>query len=1152
MASLNLTSPMFLLPGGIAPQDLVQSLNLFTSLETIILTGFLPPSVVDVQIRINGGAFFSDPSLVFFDGESFTIPDLSVFPEGLPLEVGTTSLDIRSVDSLGNVSSVASATLQRTSRANLNLVVEAPTGLAVKRSIDNVELSWAQNPPPSIPGSNIIGYNVYASTISGSGYLRVNRDLITTPYETRELSLLLDSNTFNFDPTFSGGSPLRQTYTELDPTNNNPVATPDDRIIDLSTQVDGDFVRVTTSINSVTVLPYYRFTHKRTATVNEGTLNSDIFSINPPDSPLYYVVTAVAANPSTAELTESPFSVELNGSPLAITTEFVDLPLRNRQDITQSYISNILARNNEVSVIPGSYVRDIFIEPFSSEGERLYFVQDFIERCQSFLTLLRLDDLNDDGVSDPVATSPYKRALGIALGVTSESTIQALIDDRFDRLASNYNVTRQGSLAAVGSIIFATTVEPTADVIFPAGTLISTTNLNPAQNFATTEAVTFPFAQRSSFFNFREKRWEIEAPIEALIAGEAGNVSAGRIGRLIGGPSGWRAFNSEPTVFGRDEESNRSLSERAILALSSVDAGTASGYLSTALGTPGVSRATVVKSGDRLMQRDYDDVRNKHIGGKVDVWIQGNRPRTITETFALSVNIGRQGLFILDGPPSQLTFVIDDSRLTPDNPLISLLGATPQEIAQGFGLRNLTNGQSFNVTNAVVLDFNRVRLDNTLPQPSFSVADVIRGDYRYQSLTSYLPRVQPISSVSSIVNSSTGAALTEGTDWQLNQSQDPLLEGRSSIAQDLIQFLGGFTTGSPIAETGETLVLVGEDPANLNFLGVDPITIRVFNLDRTVEYIGPFTGSLTPDFFVTTGDSNTPTAIFRNNSGSIVSGQEVLVDYSHEENLVLTYSSNSLVSTVQNEVDIKSHVTADVIVKAAVPLPVDLSMTVSLKKNSVRSLVDSNLRTALGRFFNTSPVGSPIYQSDVIRVIEEVEGVDFVVVPFARMALTDGALVVRESISNASTFIFSGPASQTYILNDSFSAATIDGGGSPLQPLGVYLNTQPMSFVGSLLDVNLGPGRAYILGASGRSILGFSDDATLTAQGFNTPEERDAQRKALTANKAVISLPLGESPINYSFDVTYQAFNDPGSRDIQPSEVSYLELGNLTIVYRER
>jgi hypothetical protein len=39
------------------------------------------------------------------------------------------------------------------------------------------------------------------------------------------------------------------------------------------------------------------------------------------------------------------------------------------------------------------------------------------------------------------------------------------------------------------------------------------------------------------------------------------------------------------------------------------------------------------------MMRDYDDVRKKHIGGKVDIWIQGLRERTVTEQFAFTFQI---------------------------------------------------------------------------------------------------------------------------------------------------------------------------------------------------------------------------------------------------------------------------------------------------------------------------------------------------------------------------------------------------------------------------------------------------------------------------------------------------------------------------------
>lgn len=1164
-----LTGPAFFPPSsaGLDPAQLTTDLQLLVSLPSINLIGALPGGVVEVQIQLAPDLpWTSDPDYVLWDLQGFQIPDPSVFPEGLPLSEGLNTIRVRSVDALGNLSPVASATIQRIALSSLDLGVTAPSGLSLLRGLDYVELQWAANPAPSEPGSAVLGYHVWASVAPGGGdqgYLRVTASPVQAPFETRDQRVELERGLVQYAPAVVGGAPLRQLLVEQDPVTGAVLTSVGDQTYDLEARVGGSEVRVVTIISSVDPLPYFRYRHRRTDTLSQGVLNSDVWSAVPPDQPLYYVLQAVAiqplgaisaANVGPSALTASPFSAELTGSPLPLSSLVsTDLPLRQRDSIVQDYINAILRVNPEVSAIPGSYVRDIFVEPFASEAERIYFVQDFIERGQSFSTLLRLDDLDNDGLSDPVAASPYKRALRQALGLTQDPPVQALIDDRFDRLAANFNVFRQGALPASGQVLFVSSQEPTADVTFPTGTLVSTgANVSPAQVFQTTAQVVVPFASRASYFNLRTNQYEVSAPIVAVNPGEAGNLSANQIQRLQGGPAGWRAFNPEATSFGRDVESNADLANRASQALSGVDAGTAGGYLATTLGVPGVRRAVVVRSGDPLMMRDWDPVRLKHIGGKVDIYLQGVVERTVREGFALSVQLGLNGLFRVEGSPSGLLFVIDDPRLTPQTPLLALLGGTPLEAARGFGLRNLTTGQTFNVAGAVVLDYNRVRLVPGPGQPVPSVTDVIRGDYRYQSLDAYFPVNQPVRSITSLIRAASGAPLLEGTDWELVRAEDPLLEGGSVRARDFIRFLVPVNgTGSEVV-TSERLVLVGQEPEPLANLGVDPVSIRLFNLDRSVEYVGPFAGAATPDFFVNGGGPNTAAAVVRNPAGVILSGQEVLADYQHDENLVLTYTHNALLAEAQRRVEVQSHVTADPLIKEGVEWPVALEAVVVLERGAVQAQVDSAARTALSQLFNNALVGQEVAQSDVVEALEGVTGVFKVLLPLGRMALSDGALIVREPLNSSSTFLASSAQATTYLLQDALEAACPVGGGDPTRPVGVYLNDQPLTLTTSLATLYATPNSALFLGVAGRSIPGFSDDATLTAQGFNTPAAREARRRELTGNRVAVSLTPPATPEQFAFSVTYQAEGDAGSRDLAPNTLTYLTLGSLALTYTQR
>jgi hypothetical protein len=495
-------------------------------------------------------------------------------------------------------------------------------------------------------------------------------------------------------------------------------------------------LQVTTNVQSIQTIIYLNFVHDRE---DSATLNNEQFVAIPNDEPLYYVITALALDPVTNQQVESVYSSELVGLPLVLDTSLTEVRPRTREEIIRDYLTTLVTENNQISGIPGSVTRDIHIEPPASEAERLHFVADFVRRSRSFATLVAIDDLDGDGITD--VTNSYKVALQASLGLTDLADVQTLIDDSFDALASNVQVTRGGQTQAVGQAVFFTRSEPTTDRVVEAGTVISTQG-TPAITFETTARVVLPFADRESYFNLSTNRWEIVSPIRAINAGLAGNVTSGQIDTVIGSGTSLQVVNTEVTRFGRDEESNLDLAERGILAFSSVDSGTAGGYLATALKQIGVFRALVVKSGDDSMVRDWDPVRMKQIGGKVDVWVQGSDLNTVTEPFALTFSVARGIQFVLDSNPADLTFITNDPRITPTSPITEVLGSTASQIAQGFAFRNATTAQDFNLTGVVILDYNRVRLDSGLAQPVLAVNDVVLGDVRFQS-GAYLRRGQP-------------------------------------------------------------------------------------------------------------------------------------------------------------------------------------------------------------------------------------------------------------------------------------------------------------------------------------------------------------------------------------------------------------------------
>jgi len=121
---------------------------------------------------------------------------------------------------------------------------------------------------------------------------------------------------------------------------------------------------------------------------------------------------------------------------------------------------------------------------------------------------------------------------------------------------------------------------------------------------------------------------------------------------------------------------------------------------------------------------------------------------------------------------------------------------------------------------------------------------------------------------------------------------------------------------------------------------------------------------------------------------------------------VITYLYNKLITDIQDVVELDAnHVLgADVLIKQATEVLVDISVSVSLlpgyASGTARTVALSAITTAITAFADTSVLGTSLRQSDLITDIEAVTGVDYVVIPlttFARRGSTGAADIVATS-----------------------------------------------------------------------------------------------------------------------------------------------------------
>lgn len=1146
------TTPKILGPDGVLRETLIFT----TTVESRFFTGTMGSDTVDMQVSIRGGPFTNDPDLISFEGTSWSVPNSAVYPDGLDLLPGGNDIQIRAVTGSGSVTSPATASVTLVQEGDIGIVAESPTNIHVTQYDTSVLLEVE-----GLTTTGFRGFNFYASVDAGGGdvgYQRINLETVTSSTTSEDLTTVTSYEVDSPVVVDNNGDPVAdplffRVIGRQEDQAETVLATDLDERVEIAETVRE--LRTTVTLEAVRTIQTYSFQHDRTAgpTSTPPTISIGAFAALSSEDLLYYVVTAVFFDPVTNTEFESAFSQEVVGHPLRVTATIGNFPTVSRQQLVRDFIASIYRSNPQIKVEEGSSLRETVIDPESSEAERLRFILDFLHRARSPTLLLLVDDPAGTGQSAPVATTAYKLALKRAFMLTNNADVQALIDSAFDAYASNFGVFRRPGRAAQGEVTFFTTTRPTRTLQLPLGTLVS----GGGQTFRTTRATSIPLNQLASFYDPVTGRFRVSVGVRATTVGAAGNLGRGQIRKIDSTITGLQVTNSANMFGGFDEETNRQLIERARNRLASVDTGTARGLLQVAADVPGVIKANVVDAGDPLMQRDLD-ADGVHRGGKVDVWIQGENLATVTDTFAFTFEIAQDIHFVVLGTPSNLEFRAVDPNLSSDNPIVEMLDYP----SAGYEFRNATTGDVYDLTGVEITSYDTIRLDTSITQPAVTLTDVVLGSYRRRVGTKFtLPR-QPASSITSVVGVQSGTL--PSTAFALYHPDDPLEKGRSSLASDYLQITSyvndaGDTvpSGDLITVSSESHVLIGTYPEYLDNLGAVFLTVRVWNSDHTVEYKGPNDPSGDPDYTIVLGDQTTPLAIQRVETGDIASGQTVVVDYSHDENFTVTYTTNLVVSTVQAAIDTMRHATADVIAKAAVPAPIDMQATVLLNQGQDQAVVDPDLRTNLTNTISNLRLGDPLRQSDSIRVIEETAGVSYVVVPLSQMVRAEGSQVVREGLtSDLSSEVeqlasLSTASVLVWLIKDALSAATTNGGGPGTDFRGVFQDDVALTLLpaASLLPVlGLGAGRAYILGSTGASITGYSDDATLTAEGYTDTVQERINR---TANRVLVSTSPGDSPVNHTYTVTYVVGTDSGAKDIDPGAAEYITTGSFLFTYDE-
>lgn len=374
----------------------------------------------------------------------------------------------------------------------------------------------------------------------------------------------------------------------------------------------------------------------------------------------FYATVASVLNSPTGGLIESAMSLEFDVQFHAFPSDYSSPVNRNEAEIKNGLLSAIHSYDMTMDIKPGSILQDIYVNPVSTEFAKAYQRLSFYHHATSVPTLLKFEDENGDGIQDTLTESPLRQQLLLAFNLGSALDVQSWIDIAFDRLASKFIDKRRSSTYAAGTVTFYTTSTPYQTIVIPQGTSVSSTLLGASTaTFLTQETATIPLSSLGAYFNVSKSRWEVKVAVKASTAGSNGNALAGTVTDMTSGFLGNLKVTNETNLSGgSDLETNLELAARLRNAYLSKDSGRKEGIKSWISSIPGIYSCRVVGAGDAYMMRDYDPVRQRHVYGRADIYVDSNAVAERSQTMVITpVEVSTATMTVLTSTGSDVTLV---------------------------------------------------------------------------------------------------------------------------------------------------------------------------------------------------------------------------------------------------------------------------------------------------------------------------------------------------------------------------------------------------------------------------------------------------------------------------------------------------------------
>ena len=594
--------------------------------------------------------------------------------------------------------------------------------------------------------------------------------------------------------------------------------------------------------------------------------------------------------------------------------------IKSTSEIMENIINNIHEAMPEVDTKEGTFIRNVFINPTSDEISAIY------------------NDL-------------FRMKMG-------QSIITAIGDD-LDFLAANYFVVRKEATTSSGKLRFyiANSNKAQSEITesdippyirIPTGTQVSTnaTYEQDAVAFRTTQVVFYEFNEIKKLPIDSETGFRyLEAAAEAVTAGSAGNVAAGTIVNLQSNIVGINAVkNPFSFVGGQDMEDDVSLTDRVRLAVTGNNIGTKNGYLRYALDQNNVVDAKVVGAGDNKMFRDggyLDDDGNYHWGegGCVDIYVRGHQALEATYKYTMA-----SGYVYSNTPYKDIVL--------PSQPVVSIASITSQTTGETFINADIYEIEQYSYTDESVTAMETFYAVDILWD--FSLADTFPDTDYYQN---------PIGLTATQI-----ATLKSELDEELTNLKAEMTNIAYGI--DWSTASTRTTTGSETVHLRKVYInnsvykLVAKDDSHLDG--------RVFVLKNDEIYVRAY---VQPDYILKKDTSDYAGSMTGRDAVHWLNTSKLLLN----DTLIINYNYDALITNLQIGVDDQRCLTADVLVKQAVEVPIEVVADVKIYNTITKSYIKRTIASAINNHIATSnTLGGKIDTSDIVSLIMQSDYVDSV------------------------------------------------------------------------------------------------------------------------------------------------------------------------------